>query len=164
MDAITNCLGEYCDPDNAVVVPWDKMKRCCGHTNYAISLNNLCGYGGSPLTSTYDSGLYGAEILPAEVYSPYYERNFSDILIAPWLGQSQEATYMNRTKVLNEPPVKTYKEIKLVSIPLDKYEKYEGIENFEENGINLKKHFILKIILIISLVILFLYLMMKFKW
>jgi hypothetical protein len=55
----------------------------------------------------------------------YYEVITSETVEAPWLAQKQEATYMNRTKVLNEEPIFEYDELKLSEIPQDNYERYD---------------------------------------
>jgi hypothetical protein len=72
---------------------------------------------------------YGAQFMPTlDMHTPYYERMITVQRNVPWLGQEMEKTYMNQTKVLNEPEVQTYKNIKLGSINGN---NYETIENFD---------------------------------
>lgn len=90
----------------------------------------------------------GAYIRNVEWTLPYYSRLVQDTRWVPWLGQRHECTYLNRTKVLNEPPVLDYDTIQLEPIPSSLYE----IEQFDltssESGLN-KIYLILFIVLIL---------------
>ena len=106
-----------CGGNSSIWLP--DITKACGQKKQDaqdVSCNNLCSYDGStPLT------WYGAEINDVNAKPNYFERVYSNIVLAPWLAERYEYTYMNRTKVLNEPPIQTYKEIRLHSIPQDKY-------------------------------------------
>lgn len=64
----------------------------------------------------------------------HYEKVETVTLVAPWnpIAIASEATYMNRIKRLNEPPVETYRELELSSVPADNYEEYESPISIEE--------------------------------
>lgn len=79
----------------------------------------------------------GATIKKIEYITPYYLRIIQTDANVPWLGRPYETTYINRTKPLNEDPVKDYDTIQLGSIPDNNYESvpqdlYDAkrIENF----------------------------------
>jgi hypothetical protein len=42
----------------------------------------------------------------------------------PWLATHHEDTFLNRIKELNEPPVQTYKDLKLSPIKQNRYHDY----------------------------------------
>jgi len=77
----------------------------------------------------YGANIHGAKFLTVHYKPPYYQKDYPVTINPPWYGKPYEATYMNRTKVKNEPPVKTYKNLYFYSIPQYKYEKYEPIIN-----------------------------------
>lgn len=116
-----------------------------------LSFTHLGGLEGAP--DTCEGNIYGAQFMSADMKTPYYERTISTNVKVPWLAQSEEATYMNRTKPLNEDPVLTYKELKLKSIPND----YSYIEQFGENTQN----FVFKILTILFIILLIYYLLTK---
>jgi hypothetical protein len=112
---------------------------------------------------------YGAQFKTVDYDTPYYEYMTHGTVEPPWLAQHQEGTFLNNIKALNEPPVETYKHLKLDSISSQKFKPYESILNeqvkevegfgmplFVEKNINN----IMKII-IVSVFIIFIYLSNK---
>lgn len=87
-------------------------------------LGNFSGYYND------NNSLYGAEFNEIQAVTPYYERVVHHLDQKPWKNQSFDKTYMNYSKMMNEPPVVTYKELELKPISLD---NYEFVENFENN-------------------------------
>lgn len=114
------------------------------NSNYGdhTSLTHLGGLSGAPDTDLNfgyrSSGVgtpftYGAEIVELNDYpKPYYDVTVSQLVYPGWLGERQEATFMNRLKVLNEPEVKAYRDLKLYPVPDQQYETYEPIINTQE--------------------------------
>ena len=125
----------------------NKETPACEPEQYETSLTQLGNLQGN--SDMVDEAVYGAQYMATDIKTPYYERRVSDILDAPWIGQSMEATYMNRTKELNEkiPDLN----FKIQSIPTDQYETIEG---FGENTKNL----VFKILCAVFLVVLIYYL------
>ena len=68
----------------------------------------------------------------------HYEKVETVTQVAPWnpIAIAHEATYMNRIKALNEPPVETYRELELSSVPADNYEEYEPMIYTEEEPVS----------------------------
>ena len=96
------------------------------------SLTHLGGLSGAPDNSyigdSHDSDSnYGAEFKYINIKSPYYEPIISQRVSPGWLAEKQEQTFMNILKAKNEPPVKTYADLKLSSIPDQQYETYEPV-------------------------------------
>jgi hypothetical protein len=122
---------ELCHNSVACMTDWNKLRPYYEKNGqYRTALTHLGGLSGAIPSNTDEGSIYGAAFMPVKADNPpWYEVWSDDIVIAPWLAQRQEATYMNRTKVLNEPPVETYKELILSPIPQEKYEKYEPIIN-----------------------------------
>lgn len=96
---------------------------------------------------------YGSEIKNDNKQPTYFEKKYKHTVIAPWLAHSQEKTFMNRTKMLNENDVLTYRDIVLSNIPTEKYQSPQPIiytvEKFDEKQINQKSFLILLIIIIL---------------
>lgn len=120
------------------------------------SFTSLGGLEGASPADTIEGVLYGAEFMPVDMHTPYYERMIHTTVDVPWTAQPEEVTYMNKLKEMNEPPVLTYQDLKLSSIPQNTYEKYEGIEGFGEGTYD----FVFKGLLILFLVF-FIYYLMK---
>lgn len=109
-------------------------------------LGNLQGY-------DYDgSKTYGAEINDIEITPKFYEKTETKFLKRPWLAESAEVTFMNNTKLLNEPPVQTYKDIQLTAIPQQKYESVEPFGPKDNTGFVMKLISALLLLWIIFLV------------
>ena len=117
-------------------IPCMAIKRRDDESDNGASLTHLGGLSGAPALPTvdsygggglYSSGIYGAQFKTIHKPTPYYDRNIPVTIVAPWLAQKQEATFMNRIKEKQEPPVKTYKDLKLSSIPDNMNEIYEPV-------------------------------------
>ena len=107
--------------------------------------------------------VYGAAFREVKTYTPYYQRVIKECVNVPWLAKNEEIQFMNRYKAANEPPVVSYKDLELSSVPYTNYENVpksyyfdpnilsiEGFEGFSENT-----HFyIFKLLLIILLIVL----------
>lgn len=106
------------------------------------SLVTLDGLDGSVPTDTREGSVYGAEFMPVDMHTPYYERMLTTTVQVPWLAESEEGTYMNRLKELNEPPVQTYKDLKLTPVSQNTHELVEGF------GLSLDYVTLFKILLI----------------
>ncbi len=77
--------------------------------------------------------------ISCKIKPKHYEKVERVTLVAPWnpIAIAHEATYMNRIKRLNEPPVETYRELELSSVPADNYEEYEPIIYTEEEPVKI---------------------------
>lgn len=74
---------------------------------YLTDIGNIDGY-------EYDgSKTYGAEIEEVKIIPKYYEVDETEYYLKPWLAEAAESTFMNNTKLLNEPPVTTYRDLRL---------------------------------------------------
>lgn len=157
MEDTINNAREMCQNNEACVIDWNKLRQWNNQEgNFATSLTHLGGLEGVVDTNTDDRSVYGAEFMPVEMHTPYYERMLTETVKVPWLAQDMERTFMNRTKVLNEPPVQTYKELKLSSIPQQNYEQVpEQVEGFGENTQNL----VFKILCVAFLIVLIYFLL-----
>lgn len=72
----------------------------------------------------------GAEFREIKPYIPYFQDTITVYKKVPWLGTTKlDKFYMNTYKMLNQPPVQTYKELRFTSIPWTNYEKVEGFGN-----------------------------------
>jgi hypothetical protein len=69
----------------------------------------------------------GSKFRTIKLKPTYYERTVPIDVVVPWNKDAlfHEATFMNRTKPLNEEPVETYKDLEFESVPGDNYEAYE---------------------------------------
>jgi len=157
MENTINNTDEMCQNNEACAVDWQKINGWNDKEgNFETSLTHIGNLEGSVDANLYDGTVYGAEFMPVEMHTPYYERMTRETVEVPWLGQEMEQTFMNRTKVLNEPPVQTYKELKLSSVsPI----AFETLEGFGENTQNL----VFKILCVLFLIILIYYLMKEIK-
>lgn len=89
---------------------------------------------------------------------PYYYKDYTGVNIAPWLGQISENTFLNRNKLYNEPPVLTYRNIKLLYEPSHNYESVfnKNIEHFDNT------QYVFKIlILVFAMIVVYLLLYRK---
>ena len=130
MDNIAKLIEE----PSPCIIDWDKVP---GFNNkegdFKTSTDHLDGIEGVSDKDQYD--LYGAAFMTiTDMHTPYYDRMITQDQNRPWFGQSMETTYMNNTKILNEDPVLTYKELKLSNIDSN---NYESVEHFGENTQNL---------------------------
>lgn len=68
-----------------------------------------------------EKDVYGAQFQNVEgvLHTPFYDRVITQKVKVPWLAEPQEATYMNRTKELNEEPYKSYRELRYQAIPAE---------------------------------------------
>lgn len=113
-------------------------------------LGNLSGY------SKYSPATYGSSFKEVYYKIPYYETVVREIVVPPWLAQHQELTFMNELKRRNEPPVKTYRELKLGSIPAKQHAEYEPIiytDVVEGFGNHFNNYVLLGMVLIILLIV-----------
>lgn len=124
--------NKFCNNDQLCKLQPNKPKNCYETNGICkMSLNNLgCLAGSIPYSEAGEGTANGAEFKSVKTLTPYYERTNSYIVIAPWLAQKEEATFLNRLKLRNEPPVKTYKELEFRSIPQQKYMNYRPPEGF----------------------------------
>jgi len=116
-----NNLMEYRD-DIPCIINNNKINRG--------SLTQLGSLSGAP---TDKNSINGASFKVVNYDTPHYEKIVTERVIAPWLAQNQERTFMNRIKEKNQDEVKTYANYKLYPIPDQKYETYEPIINITEN-------------------------------
>ena len=109
MQNYINDARELCQNQEPCIAKWNKLRKFYDNKQDTTSLTHLNGLEGSiPID---EKSLYGAEFMPVDIHTPYYERMTTETVEVPWLAQWQEQTFMNRTKVLNERPVKEYQEI-----------------------------------------------------
>lgn len=135
------------------------------------SLTELGGLEGAVPLDTIEGSVYGAEFMPVDMHTPYYEKMLTTTVAVPWLAQNEEATYMNRLKELNEPPVQTYRDLKLSSIPQEIHAGLEGfndgLEGFDTSieGFNAGQNYDLffKALMILFLLFFIYYLMKQIK-
>jgi hypothetical protein len=93
--------------------------------------------------------IQGAEFVSIDdmLCTPYFQTTVTEKVKVPWLAQKEEATYLNRWKAMNEPPVKSYRELRFFAPSQEKYEKVEG---FTGNKSNL---FLILILIIIAFIV-----------
>ncbi len=93
------------------------------------SITHLGGLSGADMNDLYPGELYGAEFkdVSDNTHTPYFEFTVVETIKRPWRAEWQERTFLNNTKRLNEPPVKTYRELRFNPISGQKYETYEPI-------------------------------------
>lgn len=75
----------------------------------------------------------GAEFKEINNIPTYFQVDPTYTVIAPWLGQNAEATFMNRTKELDQPPVRTYVDYQMSSIPQLDYGEYKTDDDDENS-------------------------------
>lgn len=152
----------HCKNDEACAVEWNKVQDFNEREGkFKASLTHLDGLEGSvPVATNNEGSIYAAEFMEVDdMHTPYYERMLHETVNVPWLatsGDDMESTYMNRTKALNEPPVRSYKDLKLSSVPQT---NYGGVEGFGEGTQNL----VFKILCVVFLIMLVYYLMKEIK-
>ena len=145
--------------NNTCEQPWtmDVVKNAPIEKPSLMELGNLEGT--EPIDHI-EGILYGAEFMPVDMHTPYYEKMLTATVDVPWTAQPEEVTYMNRLKEMNEPPVLSYQDLKLSSINQNTNEKFEGfgesIEGFGEGSYDL----VFKALLILFLLF-FIYYLMK---
>ncbi len=91
------------------------------------NLGNINGY------SDNNNNILTAEFNEIKSLTPYYERTIHYVDQKPWGKRYMDTTYMNHSKLMNEEPVVTYKELELKPIP---YGNYQFVEGFGENSQN----------------------------
>ena len=151
-DNMANLIGE----PTPCAIDWNKVP---GFNNkegdFKTSVDHLDGLAGVSDKDQYD--LYGAAFMTIDdMHTPYYDRMITQVQNRPWFGQNMETTYMNNTKILNEDPVMTYKELRLSDIDSN---NYETIENFGENTQNL----VFKMLFIIFVIAFICYILKQIK-
>jgi hypothetical protein len=120
---------QICQGDIPCVLEWNKLYEE-GYNRNTSSLTHLNGLSGAPgeTVGNYQQETpYGAQFKEVTVPKQGYEQNVLVRVEAPWLAQHQEKTFMNITKELNEPPVKTYRDLKLESVGTQQNETYKPI-------------------------------------
>ncbi len=124
----------------------------------SVSLTELEGLPGAPEpVNDCGSTFHGAKFMKVKyMYTPYYERLVSEIVPVPWIAEPEEATFMNRQKAANEPPVQTYAQLQLSAIPADNYETVEG---FGQGGYDL----FFKVLLVLLLLAFVYYIVREMK-
>ena len=160
MEDTINNSGELCQNNEACIIDWNKLRQWNDKEgNFATSLTHLGGLEGSIPPNKEDGSIYGAKFMPVTMHTPYYERMTTQTVNVPWLAQDMEKTFMNQTKVLDEPEIKAYRELKLSNVPQQMYENVEKtgetIEGFGENTQGL----IFKILCVVFLIALIYFLM-----
>ncbi|QKF93614.1 hypothetical protein QKU48_gp0156 [Fadolivirus algeromassiliense] len=121
----TNNNRLLCEQQNAQVIEWDKVPDFAEKKGqFETSLTHLGGLEGN----SDEDVVYGAEYMETDIKTPYYERMVTTTVDIPWIAQDMEATYMNRTKPLNEKEPDLNFNIKL--IPKNKYDEVYDIEGF----------------------------------
>lgn len=135
---------KYCEHDAPCILEHNDTKN--------ISINSLTHLGLLSGTSDIDNrySINGAQFKTINYKTPYFETKVYKKIKPPWLARQCEGTFMNRTKILNEPIVSTYKELLLSPISGNNYETIEGFGNI--NKFN-RKIFIFIIILFFLLII-----------
>lgn len=100
------------------------------NNTYSVSLTHL-----GNISGYYNDGnsVYGAEFNEIPALTPYYERVVHYTDQKPWIGQNMDKTYMNYSKMMNEDPVLTYKQLEFTAPPEDNHEIIENFENFENS-------------------------------
>jgi len=118
---------------------------------HIISDNSLNGIGDMNGLTFDDNtkSLYGAVMKDAIIKPTYYEYTIDTVRRVPWLGKYSEDTFMNNTKRLNEDPVVTYRDYKLMPIP----QSMQGKVKEEFNAAKSHKNMIIFIVMIIILII-----------
>ena len=111
------------------------------------SLTSLGYLDGTMPFDTQEGSVYGAEFMPVEMHTPYYDRMLTATVEVPWLAEPEEGSYLNRLKEMNEPPVQTYKELELKPVNQNINETVEGFNNLKMNYV-----VFLKVILIVVLI------------
>lgn len=107
-----------------------------------------------------DDYVYGAAFREVKTYTPYYQKTIKKCASVPWLAKNEEAHFMNRYKAINEPPVVTYKELELSSVPYTNYENVPKSYYFDPNILSIegfggnRQLYALKIVFIILLIVL----------
>jgi len=87
----------------------------------------------------------GASFQPINLIPRHFETTVSQMVRRPWLAEKMETTFMNREKEFNQPPVETYKYLKLLPPSPDMQEGfYDGF-----NSAYLKIFMIIIVLLIV---------------
>ena len=150
-----NNAGVLSELDEPNVAEWIKLRsQLDENIANTTSLTKLDGLEGS-----YEEDVYGAEFQNVDgvLHTPYYDRFLTQRVAVPWLAQKQEATYMNRTKELNEEPYKSYRELRFSPIPSEKHGK-ANLESFDAG-----QEWIFKIISLILIVFVIYRIMIEIK-
>lgn len=115
--------NEILEQSAPCTIDWPTVQGYLEHTNkFETSTDTLGGINGVPE----NDGIYGAEFMPTDVHTPFYETMVTQNVRVPWFGHSMEDTFMNNTKILNEDPVKEYQEGYYVPIDQNVYQNIEG--------------------------------------
>lgn len=106
-----------------------------------------------------EEDVFGAEFQNVDgvLHTPFYDRFVTTKVTVPWLAESAEGTYMNRTKELNEIPYKSYRELRFNPIPTDNHASAD-LEHF-----NFGQEWIFKIILLFVIIFVIYWIIMRLK-
>ena len=144
MNTLSDSKNYISQTDIANITEWDQIKGL-----YPISMSNLGNVQGvlDESEEVNDETVYGAELMKvSNMHTPYFETMVTRKVQVPWLAEPAEATFNNRVKILNEPPVKEYADIRLSSIDPN----YWFIETFDSvNDTSYKLFFAIILFLVI---------------
>ncbi len=79
----------------------------------------------------------GAEYVPDKPHTKFYERAIYDTIEMPWLAQSQEVTYLNRTKPENDIGFKIRAIPKINNETVESHESFDGETTYSTTLIRL---------------------------
>ena len=158
IDLINNS-DEICNNSVPCMAAWNKLRAKYEKDGYHnTSLTELGGLKGAIPQNTDEGSIYGAEFMPVEHKADYYEYMTNEVVDSTWLAEGAERTFSNTVKEMSEPPVKTYRDLKLTSIPQQQYEDYKPLIYIEGFGYNTTEHYIFKIIMVILILFIILWL------
>lgn len=139
MQDLADSADLICHNNTPCMLRWNEVQADPQEAGYRASLTHLGALSGAYENyyndyndgdgSNYEGTVYGAEFHEVHHKPPYYESMIMERVEAPWLAQGQEWTFMNRTKVKNEPVVKTYKDLKLSPVSNENNELYKPMIN-----------------------------------
>ena len=106
-----------------------------------------------PLTSpSYTETPRGGKFKEVNLIPHHFQVDYDRTVLAPWLGYKAEWGSMNRLKVKNEPPVKTYRDLKFLHIPTEQHDENclrEGFGLIDIEQHEYQKNFIILIAIVI---------------
>lgn len=145
-----------CQTNNAQTIDWTKLP---GFENNEGEFRRSLTHIGDLEGNSNENSIYGAEYMPTDIKTPYYERMITSTVSMPWLAQGMEATYMNRTKALNEDEPNL--NFKITSIPKHEYGEFESdIEGFGKSD---TQNLFFKIMCVLFLIVMIYFLMKEIK-
>ena len=133
MDHVNNS-NELCQGKEPCIQDWNKLRGFWEKDGpFKTSLTHLDGLSGAIPQDSDEGRIYGSQFMHTDINTPYYDRMLTERVIAPWEAELEEKTFMNTLKELNQRPFSTYQNIINKPIP---QEKYESIEGFGQNAMN----------------------------